>query len=152
MPDRTPEAIDETLLEVCFGELFLLPDAAALLFDPLVLALVLFAVEGFATALLETVERVPLLFAGADFALLFGAAVRAPPLLLLDGAAFAPPLLAPREPALPPPVLPAILQLPSFASLPHFWRDRLASMAAFGKRQPRRLHARQRGSGQAIWK
>lgn len=152
MPEKTPEAIDETLLEVCFGDVFLLPDAAAPLFDSLVLALVLFAVEGFAAGLLEAVERVPLLFAGAGFALLFDAAAPAPPLLLLDGAAFAPPLLAPREPALPPPVLPAILQLPCFASLPHFWRDRLASMAAFGKRRARRLHARQRGSGQAIWK
>lgn len=113
MPDRTPEAIDETLLEVCFGDVFLLPDAAAPLFDPLVLALVLFAVEGFAAGLLEAVERVPPLFAGAGFALLLGAAVRAPPLLLFDDAAFAPPLFPPREPALPLPVLPAIFSSPA---------------------------------------
>lgn len=134
MPDRIPEAIDETLLEVCFGELFLALEAAALLFDPLVFALVVFAVAGFATPLLEAVERVTLLFAAAGLALLFGAAARAELPLLLDDAAFAPPLFPPREPALWLPDLPAIFQIPCFASLPCFWRDRLAPMAAFGKR------------------
>jgi hypothetical protein len=123
LPDRIPEAIEETLLEVCFGELFLAPDAAALLFDPLVFALALFVVEGFAALLLVVVDRVPLLFAAAGLALLLGAAARAPPLLVLDDAAFAPPLFAPREPAVPPPVLPAIFQLPCFASLPHLARQ-----------------------------
>jgi len=118
LPDRTPEAIEETLLEVCFGELFLAPDAAALLFDPLVLALVVFGVEGFAAALLEAVERVPPLFAAAGFALLFGAAARPAPLLLLDDAGFALLLFPPREPALPPPAFTAIFFAPAVQRMP----------------------------------
>jgi len=108
-----PEAIEETLLEVCFGELFLLPDAATLLFDPLVLALALLAVEGFAAPLLEAVERAPLLFAAAGFALLFGAAVRAPALLLLVDSVLVLPPFPPREPATPLRVLPAIFSSPA---------------------------------------
>jgi hypothetical protein len=107
LPDRTPEAIEETLLEVCFGELFLAPDAAALLFDPLFLALVVFGVEGFAAALLEAVERVPPLFAAAGFA------------LLLDDAGFALLLFPPREPALRPPAFTAIFFAPAVQDIPN---------------------------------
>jgi len=67
-----PEAIEEILLDVCFGVLFLAADEAALLF----------AAEG--------------------FALVFAAAGRAGAAAFFGAAAFAPPLFPPRDAAPPP--------------------------------------------------
>jgi hypothetical protein len=132
LPDRIPEAIEETLLEVCFGELFLVADdAAALLFEPLASELALFAGAGFAAPSLDAVDRVTLLFEAAGLALLFGAAARAALLPLLTVAALAPPAFPPREPAVPPPVLRTMFQLPCI-QVCHVWRDRFAAMVPFG--------------------
>jgi hypothetical protein len=112
-----PEAIEETLLEVCFGELFLVAaDAPELLFEALALELALFVAAGFAAPLFDAVDRVTRLLEAVGFALLFGAAARAALLLLLDVPAFAPPAFPPREPAVAPPVLRAIFQLSCIAS------------------------------------
>jgi hypothetical protein len=115
-----PAAIVETLLEVCFGELFLAADAAAPLFEARASELALLVAPGFAAPLFDVVERVALLLEDAGLALVFGAVTRAPLLLLLDDAALAPPALPPREPVVPLPVLPAISQLPCIASPPRF--------------------------------
>jgi hypothetical protein len=110
LPDRIPEAIEETLLEVCFGEIFLVAEAGPPLFDALVLALVLLAAAGLASALFEGAVLAPLAFADVVLAPPLGAAARAVPVLLFGDAAFVPLLLPPREPVLLPPVLPAIFK------------------------------------------
>jgi hypothetical protein len=118
LPERIPEAIVETLLEVCFGVLFLPVDAVEPLFDPALFALALFVIDGFAVALFVAAGRVPLLFADAGLGVLFGAAARPAPLLLLDDAGFALLLFPPREPALPPPVFTAISFAPAVYQMP----------------------------------
>ena len=110
LPDRIPEAIEETLLDVCFGELFLVPEVAPPLFDPLLLAFVLLAAAGFAPAVFEGAVRAALVFVDVLLAPPLGAAARAVVVLLLDDAALVPPLFPPRDPVLLPPVLPAISQ------------------------------------------
>ena len=110
LPDRIPEAIEETLLDVCFGELFLVPEVAPPLFDPLLLAFVLLAAAGVAAAVFEGAVRAPPVFVDVLLAPPLGAAARALVVLLLDDAALVPPLFPPRDPVLLPPVLPAISQ------------------------------------------
>jgi hypothetical protein len=114
LPDRTPEAIVETLLEVCFGELALLFGAAARLFGAAVLPLTLLAVAGLAGPVFGELDCVALLFAAVALAPLLGAAARAPPPRPLEGAAFVLLLFPPPELPLLGLALRAISQLPCF--------------------------------------
>ena len=127
-----PEAIEETVLEVCFGLLFFAAGAAVLLFEVARLAVALLAAADFAALLLGAVDLALLLFADEGLALLFGAARVALGPLLFEAAG----LLALRVAVPPLPFLPAM-----FGSLFSVLRHNLAGQICWHSRVWQASHA-----------
>jgi hypothetical protein len=121
-PDRMPEAIEDTLLEVCFGLLFFAAGAAALLFaaglEPAGLAAADFAAPVLAAA------PAPVRLAALPLEPPFGAALFPADTPAFDAAGFAPVLFVVRDRAPPPPFLTAIVSLLRSSSAARAWQTR----------------------------